>query len=296
MVDFAIDYNVLHTARKDLHDLADRTGPTLKNSDFATLGKDDNGDAADVFGDAQLAAAFSTLYYRAKNPMEKAEDDLRQLGDIFGAVADAFFNMDAQIAEGAGVMGTEMGLGDWRAKHDAWLKHDQWVKDNNLWQQYLANKDKCQGDGDLPDYCRATDPGPEPVDPGAPPTDHTITTPDGSTVHTTLTLDDKYNVTKETTTVTTSKGQTYSSVTMYKDDGRSYSTDTTYADHSTSHSDVTINADGSGTMTVTDGDAKKSDYTRSGPGAQWVQISGEGMDDGSGDNGGDTQNYDYIGY
>lgn len=293
MVDFAIDYNVLHTARNDLHDLADRTGPTLKDSDFATLGRDDNGDAADVFGDAQLAAAFSTLYYRAKGPMEKAEDDLRQLGDLFGAVADGFFNMDAQIAEGAGVMGHEMGLGDWRAKHDAWMKHDEWVKAHNLWEQYQANKGACEGDGPLPDYCTATDPGPEPVDPGPPPTEQTITTPDGSTVHTSLTLDDKYNVVKETTTVTSSKGQSYTSVTAYKDDGRSYVTDTTFADHSTSHSDVTINPDGSGTMTVTDGDGNKSDYTRSGPGAQWVQTSGAGMDNGGGN---DNPNYDYIGY
>jgi hypothetical protein len=294
LVDFAIDYNVLHTARNDLHDLADRTGPTLKNSDFATLGKSRGGDALDVFGDAQLAAAFSTLYHRAKHPMEKAEDDLRKLGDTFGAVADAFFNMDAQIAEGVGVMGTEMGLSDWRAKHDAWMKHDQWVKDNNLWQQYLANKGVCQGDGQLPDYCRATDPGPEPQDPGPAPTDHTITTPDGSTAHTTLTLDDKNNVKTETTTITTSKGQTYSSTTTYKDDGRSYVTDTTFADHSTSHSDVTIAPDGSGTMTVTDSDNNKSDFTRSGPGAQWVQTSGPGMDDG-GDDGSDPQ-YDYVGY
>ncbi|MCL2552860.1 MAG: hypothetical protein FWE15_19115 [Actinomycetia bacterium] len=292
MVDFALDYGVLHAARKDLHDLADEIGPTLKSSDYATLGEDSSGVAGDVFGNAELAAAFSTLYYRSKHPMEKAEDDLRKLGDTFGAVADGFFNIDAQIAEGAGVMGQNLGLSDWRGKHDAWLGHDTWVADNKLWQQYLANKSACEVDDGsaLPDFCKATDPGPEPTDPGPPPTDQVIHTPDGGTVHTTLTLDDQYNVTTEKTTVTTGGGQTYSSTTAYKPDGRSYVTDTTYADNSTSHADVTINADGTGTMSVTDGDGNVSTYARSGPGAKWDQTSGAGMDDGSDDSSTD----DYI--
>lgn len=298
LVDFALDYTVLHTARKDLHDLADKIGPTLKSSDYATLGNDESGEAADVFGDAQLTAAFSTLYYRSKHPMEKAEDDLRQLGDTFGAVADGFFNMDAQIAEGAGIMSADMGLSDWIGKHKAWEGHDQWVKDHDLWEQYQANPDACDvSDGQTaPDFCKAFDPGPEPKDPGPPPTDKTLTTADGGTVHTQLTLDGDYNVVTEKTTVTTGAGQTYTSTTTYQDDHRSYVTDTTYADNSTAHSDVHINEDGSGTMTVTDGDGKKSDYTRTGTGAQWKLV---GDEDGDGVVDSEEEpdpSYDYIGY
>jgi hypothetical protein len=302
LADFAIDYGVLHSAREDLHKLADEIKPTLSSSDYATLGEHSRGTARDVFGDAELAAAFGTLYERSRHPMQKAEDDLRRLGDTFGAVADAFFNMDSQIAEGAGVMGQNLGLSDWRSRHRAWLDHDKWAAQNALWQKYLANKGACDGDDPaaLPDFCRATDPGPEPGDPGPPPVDQVINTPGGGRVHTVLTLDDKYNVVTEKTTVTTAgsnghNGQTYTSTTTYKPDGRSYTTDTVFADHSTTHSDVTINPDGTGTMTVKDGDGKVSGYSRSGPGAKWVQTSGEGMDDNP-DDGGGSQSYDYIGY
>jgi hypothetical protein len=269
LADFALDYGILHSARQDLHDLADRIGPTLKDSVYAQLGRGDYGNAEDIFGNSELTASFRSLYRLSKDPMNRAEKNLRQLGDIFGSVADAYFDVDAQIADGMGVMGTEMGLDSWRSKKSAWD-----------YRQAHAGECVPDANGKMPDFCQA-------ADPGAPPVDQTIQTGDG-TVHTHLTLDGNNNVIKEETTVT-HNGQTYGSVTTYADDHRSYVTDTTYADGTKNHADVHINADGTGTMTVTDNDGKKSDYTRGGSGQEWKQVGGDpssggsGGSDGSGD-------------
>jgi hypothetical protein len=253
--DFALDYGVLHEARKDLHDLADRISPTLNHSLFSELGKGDFGDAQDVFGSEALAGAVRTLYRFSKDPMNRAVDHLKQLGDIFGSVADAYFDVDAQIADGLGVMGSRMGLDEWRDKKAAWD-----YKNEHL--------DRCtpDKDGNVPDFCKATDPGPPPVD-------QVIDTKDGQ-VHTHLTLDGNNNVIKEETTVT-HNGQTYTSVTTYTDGGHSYTTDTTYADGTKNHAETHVNDDGSGDMTVTDGDGKKTQYHRDGPGQEWKQVGGD---------------------
>lgn len=254
--DFAIDYSVLHEARKDLHDLADRIGPTLKNSDFATLGKGDFGDAESIFGDQTLTNAFRSLYRLSQSPMDNAVDRLKRLGDLFGSVSDAYFDADAQISDGLGVMGANMGLDDWRNKKDAWDYRNDHI-------------DKCvpDKDGNMPSFCSATDPGP-------PPLDQTIDTPNGK-VHTHLTLDDQGNVVKEETTVT-SGDQTYTSVTTYTDGGRSYHTETTYADGGKVVADTHITEDdGGGTMTVVDQDGKKTDYTRDSRADQWKKVGGD---------------------
>ncbi|GGL04118.1 hypothetical protein Sme01_64530 [Sphaerisporangium melleum] len=258
MPDFVLDYSVLHEAKKDLHDLADRISPTLNNSVFSQLGKGDLGDAQDVFGNDTLTSAFRSLYRLSKDPMNRAVDKLKNLGDIFGSVADAYFDVDAQIADGFGVMGTRMGLDEWRDKKDAWEYH-------------LQHLDECTGGADAPAHCGATDPGPPPVD-------QHIETENGS-VDTHLTLDDKGNVVKEETTVT-HNGQTYHSVTTYSDGGRSYTTETTYADGTKNVAEVHMNEDGSGTMTVTDDKGEKTEYHRD-PGKQWEQIGGG--DDGDGE-------------
>jgi hypothetical protein len=255
-----MDYTILNEARQDLHDLADRIEPTLKNSLFSQLGSGDLGDAQAILGNATLTSGFRSLYRLSQDPMKRAVDHLKKLGDTFGAVADGFFDVDAQIAEGLGVMGGRMGLDAWRDKKSAWDYRN-------------SHLDQCKPDkqGKVPDFCSATDPG-------APPVDQYIDTKDGQ-VHTHLTLDGDNNVIKEETTVT-HDGQTYTSTTSYSDNGHSYVTDTVYADGTKNHAETHVNEDGSGTMTVTDGDGKKTDYQRGGPGQEWKPVGGgDGSDD-----------------
>ncbi|MFJ6217299.1 hypothetical protein ACIQGZ_28800 [Streptomyces sp. NPDC092296] len=254
MPDFAMDYGILNEARKDLYDLADRISPTLTSSVFSELGSGNLGDARDVFGNDTLTDAFRSLYRLSKDPMNRAVDHLKKLGDTFGAVADGFFDVDSQIADGLGVMGTEMGLDAWRDKKAAWDYRN-------------AHADQCVPDehGNVPDFCRATDPG-------APPLDQTLETGNGQ-VHTHLTLDGDNNVVKEETTVT-HDGQTYTSTTTYSDGGHSYTTDTVYSDGTTNHAETHLDDDGSGTMTVTDGDGAKTEYRRGGSGQEWQPVDG----------------------
>ncbi len=254
MPDFAMDYGILNSARKDLHDLADRIHPTLTDSVFSQLGSGALGDARAVFGDADVTNGFRSLYRLSKDPMNRAVDHLKQLGDVFGSVANAYFDVDAQIADGLGVMGANMGLDSWRDKRAAW-------------DYRTAHADKCTPDaqGKLPDFCSATDPG-------APPVDQTINTANGQ-VHTHLTLDGSNHVVKEETTVT-HDGQTYTSTTSYTDNGKSFTTDTTYSDGTTNHAETHLHDDGSGDMTVTDGSGVKTDYHRGGSGQEWQQVGG----------------------
>lgn len=276
--DFALDYGTLHEARKDLHDLANRIGPTLKSSVFSELGDGTKSDAEAKFGNSDLTSAFRTFYRLASGPMKDAEDRLKQLGDTFGGVADGFFNTDAEISQGLGVMGGRLGLDEWRRKKAAW-------------DYYNQNKDKCVPDenGKMPDFCYATDPG-------DPPTSFTVTADDGGKVQTQLTLDKNNNVTKEVTTVT-HNGQTYTSVTTYSEDGKSHTTETTYADGTKTTSKTTygenrdsyttettdadgkksttvvdVKEDGSGTMTITDADGTKTEYRRNSRWELWKEV------------------------
>ncbi|MEV5411198.1 hypothetical protein AB0K60_20450 [Thermopolyspora sp. NPDC052614] len=276
MSNFALDYGTLHEARKDLHDLANRIGPTLKDSVFEDMGSGTS-DVAGAFGNDELDRAFRTFYRVASGPMSDAEDRLRKLGDMFGGVADSFFNTDAEISQGLGVMGGRLGLSEWRRKKAAWDFRN-------------ANSDKCVPDanGKMPDFCSATDPGP-------PPTTFTVKGENGQ-VDTVLTLDQNNNVTKETTTVT-HDNQKYTSVTTYSEDGKSYTTVTTYADNTTATSTTTYGAnpdsyttetvngdgtksttvvevkeDGSGTMTVTDAEGNKTTYQRKTRWELWTKV------------------------
>ena len=208
--------------------------------------------------------------------MSKAESDLRELGDIFGAVADGYFDVDAQIANGMGMMGASLDL-------------DRWKDDKAAWDYLQAHRGDCVPgpDGSMPGFCSATDPGP-------PPTDLTITTDTGS-VHTHLTLDENNNVIKEETTVVNGD-QRYTSTTTYTPDHTSYTTDTTYSDGSTTHSVTTtgehgssvtdttsgdgstthtviaLNEGGGGTMTVTESDGTVTKYTRGDQYARWDEV------------------------
>ncbi|GHH75510.1 hypothetical protein ACFRKE_07155 [Kitasatospora indigofera] len=263
MPDFAMDYGILNEARKDLHDLADRISPTLSNSIFSQLGSGNLGDAQAVFGDPNVTNGFRSLYRLSKDPMNRAVDHLKQLGDVFGAVADGYFDVDAQISDGLGVMGANMGLDAWRGRKSAWDYRN-------------AHADQCTPDehGKVPEFCSATDPG-------APPVDQTINTANGS-VHTHLTLDGNNNVVKEETTVT-HDGQTYTSTTSYTDNGKSFTTDTVYSDGTKNHAETHLHDDGTGDMTVTDNDGVKTEYHRGGPGQEWQQTGGGKPEDSSDD-------------
>lgn len=251
MPDFALDYGVLHKAKDDLHSLADQIGPKLGESAFDQVGDQTwiEWDTDTPFGNVELGQAFGLLHTKVSYSMSKAESDIRQLGDLFGAVADAFFDVDAQIASGMGVMGSTMKLDEWRSKQKAW----------DYKQAHLSECTPKDGET-APGFCSA-------VDPGKPQLDYDVTTATGK-VHTHLTLDDHYNVTQEESTITTN-GQTYTSTTTYQST-TDYTTKTTFADNTTTTSAIHMNGDGTGTMSVTDNAGAVTTYHKTGPGAEWL--------------------------
>ena len=261
-----LDYNLLNDAKRDLEDLAGNIKPTLDNSLFSTLA---NQDSSSILGSNAIDLAVTDLHTNAQGTMTKAEDGLKKLANSFGSVGEAFLQFDAEISQGMNATNSNLALSNY-------------YRDKSQWDYYQEHKSECDGPGEKPDFCSATDPG-------QPPLDQTITTDRGN-IHTHLTVDDKGNVTKEETTVTYD-GKTYSSVTTYGDDRHHIVTDSTYPDGSTVHNDTQLQGDGSGTMKTTNSDGTWSEFTRGpndadGNPAAWaetpasVDANSDGNDDG----------------
>jgi hypothetical protein len=259
-----IDYNILNDTKTNLQELAGEIKPLLDQSLFSTLSSTESGD---ILGSTDVAWAVGNLHDNAKDTLGRAHDGLMQLADSFGSVGEAFLSFDAQIAQGMGITGSNLGLSNY-------------FRDKATWDYYQAHKDQCVPgpDGKVPDFCHATNPG------DTPPLDQVITTDRGS-VHTHLTLDENHNVVKEESTVTYD-GKTYTSVTSYSNDGHNIVTDSTYPDNSTVHNETYLNPDGSGTMYTRGSDGSWSNYTRppkdaSGNQPDWVWTDGNKNPDGS---------------
>ncbi|MFE7978234.1 serine/arginine repetitive matrix protein 2 [Streptomyces shenzhenensis] len=303
MPDFSIDYSALHTVQQKMRDLADAADSGGATGAFKEAGEAGSSERKAMFGSSDLSYAFNLFYSHSTSRTKQAKDGLGQLADTFSGVADTFFNADAQLASAAGLMSQSLGLDDWRGQKEA---YDSWQEDKTAWDAYLERigasdyfdqhpdaqiGEVCRADG-APSFCETwindndapDDPGPPPEKPADnPPTSYHYEDEQGK-VDVTVELDDDYNVMKETSTITTPDGQSYTSVTTYhsapeivtpadgdKFDARDYTMETTYADGSKTTTEVVIAGDGSGTMTTTDQDGKVTVSTRSGPDEDWSE-------------------------
>lgn len=306
MADFSIDYSALHTVSDKMHTLADTASSGGGTGVFKEMGEAGSSANRDTFGSANLSRAFDVFYRYSSSRTQDAEEGLNELADTFESVADTFFDADAELASSAGLMGTSMGLDEWKDQKET---YEQWESDKATWDAYLEEigaseyfeehpdaeiGEVCSADG-APDWCDTwledddapDDPGEAPEKPSdEPPTTYSYEDESGK-VDVTLELDEDYNVMKETSTITTASGQSYTSVTEYQTapqeitlengetfDARDYTMTTTYADGSESVTTVVINEDGSGTMTTDDGEETTA-YTRSAPDADWVETEGD---------------------
>ncbi|MEV8379141.1 hypothetical protein AB0P21_40770 [Kribbella sp. NPDC056861] len=254
----SIDYNVLNDAKKQLHELAGDIKPLLHQSIFHTLSKPGLG----LLGSRDVENAVHKLHSNGKWTLEKAHDGLMELGNSFGSVGEAFLALDANIAQGLGITGANLGLDNWLQEKTDWEQH----KD----QECSVHNSKAGGNGD--GECVWSDPGPPPVD--------QVVSTDRGQIHTHLTLDDQYHVVKEEIEVEYD-GHKYTTVNSYADEGRTTITDNGYPDGSTSHDETRLGTDGSGTKTTKNSDGDWNNYTRgptgpNGP-AEWVWT--EGTDD-----------------
>lgn len=305
MPDFAIDYALLEQVQKRMRDLAGTADSGGAQGALKELGDSSISEIKQVMGFSDVSGAMWNFAQRSSSRAKDAKDGLEKLAGIFESVADGYFQVDADMAGSAGVMGSSLGLDKWKQDKSDWERYDA---DTKTWNDFLKEigadgyfkehpdadiNSVCSAE-DAPGWCEAynahddppTAPGPPPDVPrpgDTPPTEYTIQTDAGST-HVKLTLDDDHNVMKEESTITAGD-QSYSSVTTYDTapqpittpdgksfDARDYTMVTTYPDGSQVTSRYVIADDGSGTMTVTDSDGT-TEYTRSGPTEDWAESS-----------------------
>ncbi|MCE7083486.1 serine/arginine repetitive matrix protein 2 [Streptomyces sp. ST2-7A] len=277
--DFSIDYSVLHQVRENMIELAETAGSGGASGDYRDLGEANAGERKAALGHDGLSSAFNLFYTMSRTRVKEAKDGLEELGNLFGGVADGFFNVDSQLAQSAGASKAAGNLDNWRADTEA---YEQWERDNTAWGDYLESIGVPDGDAadpdfslheacsvdDPPGYCeqwredmdaaRAGDGERPPENPGeapekpseTPPTRWEYTDESGTTV-VELELDDNNEIVKETSTVTTTDGQKFVSETVYDgtvhtvedDNGRGY----TFRDQTT----TTTYADGTTTTSET---------------------------------------------
>ncbi|MCU4747968.1 serine/arginine repetitive matrix protein 2 [Streptomyces xiamenensis] len=306
MADFSIDYSQLQIVQTKMRSLADEAGSGGADGKFKEVGEGSLGDAQNVLGNRQLAAAFQTFYTRSRSRTKQAKDGLTELADTFKGVSDAWFDADSKLA-GSG--GTDSQRGEFNEWVNDKKAHDKWLDDKAAWDGMLEDigateyfeenpdasiRQVCAAD-DAPDFCaawrdlekdgnHALKPGDEPPLPegDGPPTEYTYEDEDG-TVKVTLEYDDDYNVTKQTSEISNPHGQSYKSEQVFDgpvrestgSDGGSiqdYTLTTTYGDGTESVAVVKFNDDGSGTMEVT-ADGETTKYTHTGKkDDEWEEV------------------------
>ncbi|MEV8378967.1 hypothetical protein AB0P21_39885 [Kribbella sp. NPDC056861] len=275
-----IDYDLLNDAKNQLVSLADGIKPLLNESVFAHVVKNDQGGGGDKggndfhfrgqvqpdstggLGNLFVEGSIRKLYNNTKSTLGRAHDGLTELGHTFGSVGEAFRKFDIETAMKMTVTAANYGL-------------QNYLSEKADWDYKQANLAECvtgaNPEGNPPEFCAATDPGPPPLD--------REFVSDHGTVHTHLTLaEDGQTVIREHTTAEYD-GQRYDTVTMYFNGGDRIITDTFYPDKSIYHSDVVLAGDGSGTMLAVDSTGDHNNFVR-GPNdsdnapREWVWVSG----------------------
>lgn len=247
MADLVINYSLLHQLAGDMRTLRSSLEADLRMAGGGRVAGDRGPADPSLVGDYDLYLALAGFFAAGVGPFNDALDALEQLGTLFGDIANAYFNADAELAGGA--MDTLAGLAgqDW-----AWRQAE--------YEQYLAGN---WPEGEEP-----------PPDPGAAPGEPLLPDELADRVDTQTTYDSHGRVLTQTSTVTTPDGQTYTRTTTYDyqdvlgPDGEIESTTVdfdatvTYAGGETATMSRQTNPDGSFTVTETfDGKTRSSTVT-----------------------------------
>ncbi|WP_007515931.1 MULTISPECIES: hypothetical protein [Pseudofrankia] len=231
--DLVIDYSLLHRLAGNMKTLRTNVEADLNMSGGMTVASEAGPVSTGHVGNSSLYGALVAFYRATQGPFSDALDALDQLSNLFGGIADAYFNVDADLKSSGLDTLAQMAGGDWQSQKAAY-------------DDYLKRK----ADGTWPaDQPPPPKPGDNPSGTPAPGTQ--------------VTYDDHGRVLTQTTTVTTSDGQSYTKTVTYDyGDGKAppeYSATVTYAGGETMTLHKQNNADGSYTVTsVTDGKTSTS--------------------------------------
>jgi hypothetical protein len=236
MADLVIDYSLLHRLAGNMRTLRTNVETDLHLSNGMAVASEAGPVGPGAVGDQYLYGALVAFYGATRGPFNDALDALDQLSNLFGGIADAYFNVDADLkASGLDTL-AQMTGGNWQSQQAAY-------------DEYLKRKADGTWPNDQP-------PPPKPAD----------TPPATPAPGTQVTYDDQGRVLTQTTTVTTADGQTYAKTTTYRygadpNAAPEYSSTVTYAGGQTMTLDKHNNPDGSYTVTSTTGDGKTSSST-----------------------------------
>ncbi|TDC68807.1 hypothetical protein [Streptomyces hainanensis] len=245
MPDFLMDYEELYAMQRGMHSLADQAGDGGGSGKFAELGNRTASENTAVFGSSYLSSQFSVFFRMSKQRTEKATEKLRQFGDTFEGVAQALFQQDSEIAAGAAAASAKSEFNRWLDEKE---RHENWVEATEEWNEYLESigasdyfeehPDAVMGEvcaeDDRPDFCEQWEndldenkapqqPSPDepPVPDENPPSRMKFTNADGSTTEVTLSYNEDFEITSETSTTTLPDGEEITQTTdyTYDDDG-----------------------------------------------------------------------------
>ncbi|GAB2901064.1 hypothetical protein [Streptomyces mayteni] len=240
--DFAMDYEKLYAMQRGLHALAEKADTGGGNGVWEEVGSETASANESVFGNYDLAYQFQLFYGKSKVRIDEGKDKLERFGDMFGGVADALFQQDAQIAATAATDAANSLFDNWKQEK---LAVEEWERRNDEWNDYLREIgadeyfrenpedniwEVCSRE-DSPDWCqtwkddypkepddhRPAPPGERPPDPELelPPTHIQFGDDDGAKTEVWVTYDEDYNIIEEKSTVVTADGEEYTTTIEY---------------------------------------------------------------------------------
>lgn len=252
MADLVIDYSLMIRIANSLNTLKSTIEHDMKaagTNDIVQLqGETVSSVDSSVFGNTTASNSVEGFFFRCSTPFSDAVDKLGELANTFSSVAHAFFDIDADLASRANVARMESLVSDYHSKKLEYQRYLQ-LKDQKITYQYWDENGN-RATAEIPLWSADT---PVPENPTTPPTALHDQGP-GTTV---AEIDAQDRIVKETTTVTTADGLTYSETTTYSygaDDDmnpKSYVSTITHSDGTTET--ITRNApQPDGSFTITD--------------------------------------------
>jgi hypothetical protein len=284
--DFAMDYDKLYAMQRGLHALAEKADTGGGTGVWEEVGSETLSANEELFGVYDVAYQFQIFYGKSKVRIKEGKDKLKQFGDMFGGVADALYEQDAQIATTAATTAANSLFDNWKQEK---LAVEAWEERNDEWNAYLKEigadeyfREHPDADiwevcsvtaEDSPAFCetwrddygedRPAPPGERPDGPDDefPPSHIQFGDDDGGTTDVWLYYDEDYNVIEEKATVVTPDGEEFTITTEYDGppdysepdengnsyDKRDYTVTTTGPDGTETVEEVKVNDDGSGT-------------------------------------------------
>ncbi|MFI7079311.1 hypothetical protein ACIBO1_18625 [Micromonospora sp. NPDC049903] len=208
MADLVLDYALLHRLAGSMRELKSRIQFDVDTGSRRSVVTSDGSvvDSSQV-GNSSLYASLSAFFYACHTPFKDSMDLLDELAGTFDGIAQAYFELDADIAGKVNLDRLRADIAGWQSDTAAYERYLD-LKDRQITFQYYDEHGNLV-DGSVPVW--TGDPVPEP---GEVPTSKAGTSPVGSN-DVVAVVDDQGRIVSETTTVDSGDGLTYTETTRF---------------------------------------------------------------------------------